>query len=331
MKNLIIFLLCIFSGIAHSNDAVKGNVFETSLSYSKSNMSGLNLYSKSNSDIYKANASLTIEIPQTKYLGLNIRGSKLYREDEMNDYGQEGSTGEAQRNKMAVGVDLFIRNSDWGGIISGFDYSSNKDKFKQNTNSLSPPRYVDYNQYTFNYNSYNKFIKGEVYLDNFTIAAGLKNNRVNYDNESSTNFEDLTKTAGLKWYPKDNISFSTSYSRVKSTHTSGMIEQARHSFSYNNYNLNASYQPEFFNNKVRVNFDYRRIPDFNTYWTDTSATYFVTQYKVFNSMPSFTMGYVHLSEGSTENNIYTLAIGLTFDNLVSLKDRDRKYLFSSEF
>lgn len=312
------FVLMVFMSTAQANEAVESLSGEFLIVYTDSSTKSMNDFSRINSEKYSATASITSEIPNTQYLGFSLSGS-TFRDHQTNSYVMvfPPSGYKVNTEDWTGDVNIFARNPNIGSVVLGYTRSHETYKIDLGT-SNSPPQYITYAATTGSHDLSRAYAKTEYFLDQFTLALTA----AKYDRDCC---KYAVKTASVKWYAQDTFSLSAAISHHE---IDPPIEFVGWTSTYNSYGLNAEIQPEYFSDKLRLslNHQWRSTTDYRT--TSASASYY-SDYTFLNSTPAVEIAYAYTYFDHTYTNTVMFQVGLMFDNRISLKDRDRKYLLST--
>lgn len=304
----------IFTGTAQANDAVE----TTSISAIGSYSTNLNNHKEGEFNNYDARINFTAPINNTKYLGLNVFGEANRTKNRYSYYVPDMgySSGVNTGKQLSVGLDLFLRDPEIGGLLAGYsylhhDYNADTNFFGSNWHD-SGDGHVQY-----------RTLKGEYYFDRVTVSAR------HWDSTPSTCCDQSERSISGKWYPTDKYILAATVINKKYDNPLFNIGPEHI------YNIGAQAQPEYFDDKIRVNLNHAWFAGSSMRSTSVGASYYFPQYKAYNSTPVIGLTYTYSNlpanlNGSDAQSIM-LQFGFMFDNRISLKDRDRKYLFSSGY
>lgn len=315
IKLPILLILCSLTpSLAYSNEAVEDLSLTITGSYLKSWID-TPAYVDYDSKRYSVEGTLTSQIPGTKYLGIGLDGTYHFQKTQYSYDGfSDGFFSYPKSESEFIGITksleakLFLRDWQTGGILLGHEYleESTVNKFRS----------ADfYNRYSDTAYFNTSKVKAEYYFDQFTLAA-----RYSYRNQSPYCCDDYNKGLILSFYPNDNHKIKVSGNQLS--------EKPVNDRSIYIYEIGFESQPQYFSGKVKFRADYT--------WNNLTSRsagaigidYQFSDSSLFNSAPTIGIGYSE-SGGLRDAKIIGLNFGFQFDNRISLKDRDRKYLFDS--
>jgi hypothetical protein len=315
------FVLMVFMSTAQANEAVESLSGEFLIGYTDSSTKSMNDFSSITNEKYSATASVTSAIPNTQYLGFSLSGS-TFRDHQTNTYAFvfPPSGWNVNTEDWTGDINIFARNPNLGSVVLGYTRSHENYKVDLGA-SNSPPYYIPYAATTGSHDSSKAYAKTEYFTDQFT--ASLRFAESDWGNRCCN---DTVGTASAKWYVKDTFSLTAATSHHRIELPSDFIGVPH---TYYSYGLNAEIQPEYFSDKLRLslNHQWRSTTDFRT--TTASASYYYSDYTFLNSTPALEIAYGYTYFDHTYTNALMFQVGLMFDNRISLKDRDRKYLLST--
>lgn len=314
------FLLVAFVSTVNANEAVEEASVQFSVAHSKyeSNFSGQVLNQKNSVRNYLLEGSYTLPIGDSKYFGFSgdgIISNSSDRVDSTFSFDEPTSIqGKSRTNFWQGSVNLFSRDSKQGGLLVGYKHSDVDSKSK--VNGIS-------NNYEDSYEA--KYIKAEYYLDQITFAAGLS--------DKQDNIRKNVKTALVKWYPEDSIALYGSVENIKID--TGYLKISAGDLNTYKYAFGGEMQPEYFSSKLNLSLRHEWSPYFGSKISSANLIYYFSQVDWFNSTPALKFTYSHTTQNRDDSNLngnlLMIAMGFMFDNRISLKDRDRKYLFSTGY
>jgi hypothetical protein len=312
-KTLIALALALFTQTVHANEAVEDTSAQGFIQYSKNDISfktdANNIQGTSNTGIVAAH--VTTPIKDTKYLGLNFGLS--YQNSNFDNTVRNGtSTVKIDGvNKTAnIETDFFLRDSNIGGVLIGYNFvraSHNSDYiytdplFGNSSGSNSKIENMSY-----------LAVRGEYYFKNITAALTY-----NHDHQPLINSNMYKADSKIYW--SDNNVINISAARQNKSSESLDIVSKNASI----YSFGFESRPQFLSKALRIGANYiltENLRNSSNYF----AVYSFDNAMMFHTQPSLGIAY------SIENGYSdTLSINLGFDldSNISLKDRDRKYIF----
>ena len=312
-KTLITLALTLSAQAIHANEALEDISAQGFIQYSKSHISfepdTNSIQGKNNTKI--VSARLTTPIKNTKYLGLNFGLS--YQNDNFDNTVRNGTSILKSNgvNKTAnIDTDFFLRDSNIGGVLVGYNF------IRTNHNS----DYVYTDPFFGNISGSDSKIenmryltvRGEYYFNNITAA-------LNYNHDHQSLINGNTYKVDSKIYWDDNNLINISVARQNKSSDSLDITDK----NTNIYSFGFESHPLSLSKALRVVANYILTEN-----SHNSSNYFAiynfSDVTMLHSQPSLGIAY------SIENGYSdTLSINLGFalDCNISLKDRDRKYMF----
>ena len=296
MRNPVLHLLLLslagFSSDAFSNDAVDAP--SISLGGVYSDRSG-----NYDSSTYSVSGTLTTPIPNFDHIGIRAALARAY--DNTTDNSHFNT-----RSDLTTGnLNVVFRDSNIGGILAGYDYAHIEARTKF-------PTLWNLHPISYTLNTATKTIKGEYYLDQITLSGRLA------DSDGST-LDIARQGIAATWYPKENhaLKLAVDHLHINPDFTS--------SFNNTTYAITTESQPDFLIKKGNIRFGYAWDLQSSNKEISIGGDYYFSNFELMKSTPVIGLTATHNTSGI---NIVSLGFGFKFDNSVSLKDRDRKYLFS---
>ena len=318
------FVLMVFMSTVQANEAVESLSGEFLIGYTDSSTKSMYDFSSTSNEKYSATASITSAIPNTQYLGFSLRGS-TYRDHQNHQTNSNVMVFPPMGYKVNTedwtgDINIFARNPNIGSVVLGYTRSHETYKIDLGA-SNTPPQYLTYGATSGSNNLTSAYAKTEYFGNQFTATLGLA--EYDLDNICCKN---TIKTASAKWYVKDTFSLSAATSHHRIELPSDFIDV---SHTYYSYVLNAEIQPEYFSDKLRLSLNHRWTSDHHYETTSATASYYYSDYTLLNSTPALGAAYTYTDFDRSYSNTVMFQFGLMFDNRISLKDRDRKYLLST--
>jgi hypothetical protein len=287
----IVYIIITFNGMAEANDAVDSTSIGALGSYGK------DLNNRDQKlEGYSASTNITLPLAKTENMGLNIHGQASRTKYSISNL-------ELINKNWVAEVELFLRDPEVGGIIAGYRHLHWDTDFYIKSGFMSGK--IDSMEDHLNFQT----LKGEYYFDKITLAARYSHS------------DTPERGISVRWYPTDKQVLSATANNM-STRYSGNI-----------YNITAEIQPEYFNDKLKVNLSHMRHENLARR-NSIGASYHFSTSPGYNTTPAigFTYSkkrYESIVSATDEGELLMLNFGFMFDNRISLKDRDRKYLFNS--
>lgn len=296
MKTLSPYLLLLsfagFTSNTFANDAVDTSSISLGGVYS-------NTSSDYDSDTYSVSGTLTMPISGFDHMGVRAAFNRTH--DNTTDNSNINYKSDMTRGNL----NAFFRDSNIGGILAGYDYAHMETHTKFPTLwNLSPVSNT--------LNTATKTIKGEYYLDQITLSGRLA------DSDGST-LDIAQQGVAATWYPKENHALKLI---VDHAHINPNFAA---SFNNTTYSVNSESQPAFLAGKGDVRFAYAWDSQSSNKGVLIGGDYYFSNFEFMKSTPVIGLTATHSTSGT---NMVFLDFGLKFDNSISLKVRDRKYLFS---
>lgn len=255
-------------------------------------------------DRYSVDGKLTSPIPNTKYLGMGLDAS--YNHEKV-EYGSIKSIS----IDRSLEAKLFLRDWQTGGILLGHKYLE-----EDNVSKVRVPGF--YERYSNSAYFNTSKVKAEYYFDQITVAA-----RYSYEGQSPYCCDRYDTGLALSFYPTDHhiIKISERQYSEKPTSEGNKIYYYRVGFES---------QPQYFLGKVKLRGDYEWDNLSRVNFGSVGVDYQFADKTWMNSAPTIGVSYTQGRGEFLDTRILGFSLGFQFDNRISLKDRDRKYLFNSE-
>lgn len=312
-KSFVALLLLTTYQVTYANEAVTDSSGKAFFQYLYSDIdSDTNEQSqKGNSRANILAGQLTLPVMGTKYLGANLGLSYIGNNFDYTTHRKTSRFNHDGVNKTSnINADIFLRDSNIGGLLVGYNAVHSTDKadydltgslLGSKSGSISETHHMEY--YT---------VRGEYYFKHLTAALSYNRNQ-----ERLFNSDTLSAESKIYWDENNIISLGISQQN-KTLDLTGKFNR-----NSNSYDVGFESRPSLFNNALRIGANYNLVED-----TRNSSSYFA-EYSfdnatLFNTQPTVGISY------DIKNNFadtLSITIGFALDSKISLKDRDRKYLF----
>ncbi|HEY9210251.1 MAG TPA: hypothetical protein VIO56_02465 [Methylotenera sp.] len=312
-KTLVALALAFFTQAVHANEAVEDTSAQGFIQYSKNDIQfrdhANNIQGTNNTAIVAAH--VTTPIKGTKYLGINFGLS--YQNGNFANTVRNGTSRvkiDGVNKTANIDTDLFLRDSNIGGVLVGYNFvrtSHNSDYIYTDPifgNSSGSNSNID--------NMSNLTIRGEYYFNNITAALSY-----NHDHQPLMNSNMYKADSKIYWSDDTVINISAARQN-KSSESSDIVNK-----NASIYSLGFESRPKFLSKALRIGANYI-LTEGSRNSSNYFAVYSFDNAMIFHTQPSLGIAY------STENGYSdTVSINLGFDleSNISLKDRDRKYIF----
>jgi hypothetical protein len=332
MKITCILLLCI-SGLSYANDAVNSasGQFVGSTSRENGTYRSDSVNERVENTNYNLSGSLTLPVEGFKYLGVSLGANGSYDRNRLTGSWGPMVLDDKTRTDVWEGyLHTFLRDSNFAGVLFGYAASHKQEKGRY-TSSIE-----DVTRYSYSENTKSRYIVGQYYFEDFTVSAKLS--KTNSELAYTWCCDSISRTGELTWYPKNNLSLYASLAKERYFISSSAKDfNSNSSFDRYSYVIGGEFQPEYFNSKLKLTFS-RNWTSSDLLYDDlkvntVAANYYYHDFSLLNSTPSLGLSFIHRTNPAwaDDDNYIMFQLGLLFDNRINIKDRDRKYLFSTGY